>query len=108
MEQRAAYVYSAIVTIFPGYFPFTAVYFETAAIIITLILMGRLLETKTKEKASGAVRKLVDLKPGTAHVLRPAIEEKNNASRDDTSIGEKPNGNRDGIIKAINLWMVLD
>ena len=53
----AAYVYSAIVTIFPGYFPFTAVYFETAAIIITLILMGRLLETKTKEKASGAVRK---------------------------------------------------
>ena len=78
----AAYVYSAIVTIIPGYFPFTAVYFETAAIIITLILIGRLLETKTKEKASSAVRKLLDLKPTTAHVLRPEIREKNNASKD--------------------------
>ena len=81
----AAYVYSAIVTIIPGYFPFTAVYFETAAIIITLILIGRLLETKTKEKASGAVRKLLDLKPRTAHVLRPEIREKNNESRSDNN-----------------------
>src|SRR5919107_627935 len=48
----AAYLYSAIVTVVPGYFPFTSVYFETAAIIITLILVGRLLETKTKEKVS--------------------------------------------------------
>jgi Cu+-exporting ATPase len=73
----AAYVYSAIVTIIPGYFPFTAVYFETAAIIITLILIGRLLETKTKEKASDAVRKLLDLKPRTARVLRLVINEGN-------------------------------
>ena len=36
----AAYLYSATVTIVPGYFPFTSVYFETAAIIITLILKG--------------------------------------------------------------------
>ena len=71
----AAYLYSAIVTIVPGYFPFTAVYFETAAIIITLILVGRLLETKTKEKASDAVRKLLDLKPRTARVLRLVINE---------------------------------
>jgi len=76
----AAYVYSAIVTLIPGYFPFTAVYFETAAIIITLILLGRLLETKTKEKASDAVRKLLDLKPRTARVLRSEIKEKNNNS----------------------------
>ncbi|HJT85208.1 MAG TPA: copper-translocating P-type ATPase, partial [Nitrososphaeraceae archaeon] len=74
----AAYVYSTIVTIVPGYFPFTAVYFETAAIIITLILIGRLLETKTKEKASDAVRKLLDLKPRTARVLRLVINEGNN------------------------------
>ena len=73
----AAYLYSAIVTIVPGYFPFTAVYFETAAIIITLILVGRLLETKTKEKASNAVRKLLDLKPRTARVLRLVINEGN-------------------------------
>ena len=73
----AAYLYSAIVTIIPGYFPLTAVYFETAAIIITLILVGRLLETKTKEKASDAVRKLLDLKPRTAKVIRPAFREEN-------------------------------
>src|SRR5919106_1148547 len=66
----AAYLYSATVTIIPGYFPFESVYFETAAIIITLILIGRLLETRTKEKASDAVRKLLDLQPKMAKVLR--------------------------------------
>ena len=66
----AAYLYSAVVTIAPGYFPFESVYFETAAIIITLILIGRLLETRTKEKASDAVRKLLDLQPKMAKVIR--------------------------------------
>ncbi len=67
----AAYLYSAIVTLIPDFFPFKSVYFETAAVIITLILVGRLLETKTKEKASSAVRKLLDLQPRMAKVLRP-------------------------------------
>src|ERR687891_1114116 len=66
----AAYLYSAVVTIAPGFFPFESVYFETAAIIITLILIGRLLETRTKEKASSAVRKLLDLQPKMAKVIR--------------------------------------
>ena len=66
----AAYVYSATVTIIPDYLPFESVYFETAAIIITLILIGRLLETRTKEKASDAVRKLLDLQPKMAKILR--------------------------------------
>src|SRR5215211_3284780 len=66
----AAYLYSATVTIVPGYFPFESVYFETAAIIITLILIGRLLETRTKEKASDAVRRLLDLQPKMAKILR--------------------------------------
>ena len=83
----AAYLYSAIVTIVPGYFPFTAVYFETAAIIITLILVGRLLEIKTKEKASNAVRKLLDLKPSTAKVIRPVFREENEET------GSKKNNN---------------
>src|ERR671913_1743329 len=86
----AAYLYSAIVTIVPGYFPFTAVYFETAAIIITLILVGRLLETKTKEKASNAVRKLLDLKPRTARILRLVLNEGN-------KIEESKNNNNDDI-----------
>src|SRR5918911_660379 len=66
----AAYVYSATVTIIPDYLPFESVYFETAAIIITLILIGRLLETRTKEKASDAVRKLLDLQPKMAKILK--------------------------------------
>ena len=69
-----AYIYSALVTIAPGYFPFKSVYFETAAIIITLILIGRLLETRTKEKASNAVRKLLDLQPKMAKILRNGTE----------------------------------
>src|SRR6187200_2484899 len=83
----AAYIYSAIVTIVPGYFPFTAVYFATAAIILTLILVGRLLEIKTKEKASNAVRKLLDLKPSTAKVIRPVFREENEET------GSKKNNN---------------
>ena len=66
----AAYLYSATVTIAPKFFPFNSVYFETAAVIITLILIGRLLETRTKEKASHAVRRLLDLQPRKASVLR--------------------------------------
>jgi Cu+-exporting ATPase len=71
----AAYLYSAVVTIVPGYFPFKSVYFESAAIIITLILIGRLLETRTKEKASNAVRKLLDLQPRMTKVMREGGEE---------------------------------
>jgi len=93
----AAYLYSAIVTIVPGYFPFTAVYFETAAIIITLILVGRLLETKTKEKASNAVRKLLDLKPRTARILRLVINEGNKTE------GSKNNNNNNGDTNQSNV-----
>jgi Cu+-exporting ATPase len=70
----AAYFYSAVVTLLPGFFPFEDVYFETAAIIITLILIGRLLEQRTKEKASHAVRKLLDLQPRMAYVIREGKE----------------------------------
>ncbi|HEX2106255.1 MAG TPA: heavy metal translocating P-type ATPase [Nitrososphaera sp.] len=75
LGTSAAYIYSSAVTIAPGYFPFASVYFETAAIIITLILVGRLLETKTKEKASSAVRKLIDLQPRMAKVIREGNRE---------------------------------
>jgi Cu+-exporting ATPase len=70
----AAYVYSAIVTLVHGFFPFESVYFETAAIIIMLILVGKLLESRTKEKASSAVRKLLDLQPKMANVIRDGKE----------------------------------
>src|SRR5215211_6890102 len=99
----AAYVYSTIVTIVPGYFPYTAVYFETAAIIITLILVGRLLETKTKEKASDAVRKLLDLKPRTARILRLVINEgnKTDVSKNNNNINENFIKFNDSKLKSI-------
>jgi Cu+-exporting ATPase len=96
----AAYIYSAIVTIVPSYFPFTAVYFETAAIIITLILVGRLLETKTKEKASDAVRKLLDLKPRIARVLRLVIKEEGNEKT--VEVNKNNNNNNHSNISNIN------
>jgi P-type Cu+ transporter len=82
----AAYLYSAAVTILPDFFPFKSVYFETAAVIITLILIGRLLETRTKEKASDAVRKLLDLQPRTAKVLRPTNSPSGQILEEETEI----------------------
>ena len=82
----AAYLYSAAVTIGPELFPFKSVYFETAAVIITLILIGRLLETRTKEKASDAVRKLLDLQPRTAKVLRPTNSPSGQILEEETEI----------------------
>lgn len=76
LGTSAAWIYSAIVTFFPSVFPFQATYFETSAIIITLILTGNLLEHLTKRKASEAVHKLLDLQPTMAQVLRDGVEVK--------------------------------
>jgi Cu+-exporting ATPase len=67
LGTSAAWAYSAVVTFAPGFFPFSGVYFDTSAVIITLILTGRFLEHVTKSRASAAVRKLVDLQPTLAH-----------------------------------------
>ena len=74
LGTTSAYVYSTIVTFIPEFFPVESVYFESASIIITLILLGRLMESKTKEKASSAVRKLLDLQSRKAKVLRNNTE----------------------------------
>jgi Cu+-exporting ATPase len=69
----AAYGYSVIATLFPdvvsihGELPH--VYFETAGVIITLILMGKLLEHSAKRKTNTAIKKLIELKPKTAKIL---------------------------------------
>jgi Cu+-exporting ATPase len=70
-----AYLYGATVAILPSFFPFQSVYFKTAAIIITLILIGKLVESRTKEKASSAVRKLLDLQPRMAKVRKEGGKE---------------------------------
>jgi Cu+-exporting ATPase len=70
LGTSAAWAYSTGVTFFPSFFPFSGVYFDTAAVIITLVLTGRFLEHISKGRASEAVRKLMDLQPRLAHVIR--------------------------------------
>src|SRR5208282_1727900 len=70
----AAWAYSAIVVFLPSAFPAGGIYFDTAAVIITLILLGNLLELTSKGRASQAVRKLLDLQPRMAHVIRDGVE----------------------------------
>jgi Cu+-exporting ATPase len=73
-----AYFYSAAATIFPDFFRVeqaeAKVYFDTAAIIIALILMGRFLEARAKGQTSEAIRKLMGLQPKTASVMRDGQE----------------------------------
>lgn len=69
-----AWLYSSIVTFFPDFFPFEHVYFETATVIITLILTGNLLEHRTKAKAEQSMRKLFELKARTARVIKNGTE----------------------------------
>ena len=69
-----AYVYSVIGTVAPGIFPATfrghggavAVYFESAAVITVLVLLGQVLELRAREATSGAIKALLQLAPKTA------------------------------------------
>jgi Cu+-exporting ATPase len=74
-----AYLFSAAVTVFPGFFEArgveSAVYFDTAAIIVGLILLGRYLEARAKGQTSEAIRRLMGLQAKTARVLRDGKEE---------------------------------
>jgi Cu+-exporting ATPase len=71
---NAAYFFSVAATFAPQFFSrggiVPNVYFDTSAAIITLILMGRLLEARAKGKTSEAIKKLINLQPKTAFVLR--------------------------------------
>ena len=67
MGSSTAYFYSLAVLLIPGIGDH--VYFETAAVIITLIKLGKLLETKAKRKTGGAITKLLALRPKTASVI---------------------------------------
>lgn len=77
----AAFFYSLIGTVLPSIFPASMrpqgtvhVYFESAAVIVTLILMGRVLEERAKGRASGAIRNLLGLQPRTARVRRDGTD----------------------------------
>jgi Cu+-exporting ATPase len=74
----AAYAYSVVATVAPGVFPASfgdgaggvAVYFEAAAVITVLVLLGQVLELRARGRASSAIRALLDLAPQTARVVR--------------------------------------
>ena len=72
MGSSVAYVYSLALLVFPllG----DHVYFETSAVIITLIKLGKLLESRTKGKTGGAIRKLMGLRPKTATIVEDGAE----------------------------------
>ncbi len=74
----SAYLYSAAATLNPGFFEKAGitphVYYDGAAMIVTLVLLGRLLEAGARGKTSQAVRKLVNLRPLSARVIRDGVE----------------------------------
>ncbi|MBU1056371.1 MAG: heavy metal translocating P-type ATPase [Proteobacteria bacterium] len=72
MGSSVAYFYSiaVLLSIIPG----THVYFATSAVIITLIKLGKMLESRTKGKTGAAIRRLMELSPKTATILENGIE----------------------------------
>jgi P-type Cu+ transporter len=78
----AAYLYSVAATLFPQFFPASfrdmhggvAVYFEAAAVIITLVLLGQVLELRARQRTSGAIRELLHLAPQIAHLVSGGTE----------------------------------
>ncbi len=71
MGSSIAYLYSVLITlgVLPGH-----VYFETAAVIVTLIRLGKYLEARAKGRTGEAIRKLMGLQAKTAHVIRDGRE----------------------------------
>ncbi len=78
----AAYAYSVAAILAPGFFRAAGIgadaspplYFDTAALIITLILLGRFLEARARTHTSDAIKKLIGLAPRTARVVRGGVE----------------------------------
>ena len=72
LGSSVAYFYSLIVLLYPSLGKH--VYFETSAVIITLIKLGKMLESRTKGKTGGAIRKLMGLRPKTAFIMENGNE----------------------------------
>src|SRR5580700_1107355 len=80
----AAYLESVVATLFPQVFPASfrdmhgvvATYFEAAAVITTLVLLGQVLELRARQQTSSAIRSLLNLTPKQAHLLAPDGSEK--------------------------------
>jgi Cu+-exporting ATPase len=83
MGTGVAYLFSLTATVFPGVFPASfrdmsgaaPVYFEAAAAIVTLVLLGQVLELRARSRTGAAIRALLDLSPKTARILRDGTEQ---------------------------------
>jgi Cu+-exporting ATPase len=92
----AAYLYSVVATFAPGFFPAgfrgmdgtVAVYFEAAAVITVLVLLGQVLELRAREQTGGAIRALLNLGPKTARRITSGGED------EEISLGEVHVGDR--------------
>jgi heavy metal translocating P-type ATPase len=91
-----AWLYSVVGTVWPGLFPASmrghdgsvAIYFEAAAVITVLVLLGQVLELRAREQTSGAIRALLDLSPKMARRIRA------DGSDEDVSLEEVHAGDR--------------
>lgn len=74
--SSSAFVYSSIITIFPGWTKYLGkdVYFDTTAVIITLILLGKLLEIKSVNKTSDAIKQLIQKQPKYSTIIKDGKE----------------------------------
>jgi Cu+-exporting ATPase len=72
MGSSVAYFYSLVILFLPALG--AHVYFETSAVIITLIKLGKMLEARTKGRTGGAIRKLIGLRPKTATIVQEGVE----------------------------------
>jgi len=92
----AAYGYSVVAALLPGIFPASfrshggevAVYFEAAGVIVTLVLLGQVLEGRARKQTSGAIRSLMDLAAKTARRIR------DDGSEEDIPIEDIESGDR--------------
>ncbi|MCX7321335.1 MAG: heavy metal translocating P-type ATPase [Hyphomicrobiales bacterium] len=94
MGTGVAWIYSVVATLMPDVFPTAfrdhhgavAVYFEAAAVITVLVLLGQVLELRARNQTSGAIRALLGLAPKTARRIGPSGDE--DISFDDIAIGD--------------------
>ena len=95
MGTGVAWIFSVVATVAPGIFPHSFrmegtvdVYFEAAAVITVLVLLGQVLELRAREQTSGAIKALLDLTPKTAHRLLPDGAEET-VTLDQVQIGDR-------------------
>jgi len=96
MGVGAAFFYSLVATLAPGIFPasfrthgsIVPVYYEAAGVVVTLVLLGQVLELRARAATGAAIRALMDLAPKTAQRVRP------DGSEEEVSIGDVRAGDR--------------